>query len=38
MRKVEKSGLVTQEELEMIAYKNAERLLKVKASWMPSKL
>ncbi|EME82972.1 uncharacterized protein MYCFIDRAFT_153671 [Pseudocercospora fijiensis CIRAD86] len=28
---LEDSGLVTQEELEMIAYKNAEKLLKVKA-------
>ena len=28
---LEKSGLVTQEQLEMIAYKNAEKLLRVKA-------
>lgn len=31
MVKLEESGLLTQEQLEMIAYRNAEKLLKVKA-------
>lgn len=33
MEAVEKSGLVNKRELEMIAYRNAEELLKVKATW-----
>ena len=30
MQELEQSGLVTQEQLEMIAYKNSEKLLRVK--------
>ena len=31
IEELEQSGLVTKEQLEMIAYKNSERLLRVKA-------